>query len=104
MTGQDNTSRSAVARFETPVLVAAARCTLRYIALPFGLPPLGVAMGAAVGILLLLDVIAAIAIVAALRRLWRFQHPRRWQYLPVALALMVLVGLFFARDVRVLLV
>jgi len=73
-----------------------------YIVLPFVLPLMGVATGAALGILLTLDVIAAIAILAMLRRLWRLQHPRRWQYLPVALALAVLVGVFLANDMGVL--
>jgi hypothetical protein len=86
--------------FETPLLVSAVRCTLRYIVLPFVLPLLGLAAGAALGLLLMLDVIAAIAIVATLRRLWRLQHPRRWQYLLVALALAVLVGFFFVSDAR----
>jgi hypothetical protein len=80
--------------------------------LPFLLPLLGVTTsatfgivtGAALGILLTLDVIAAIAIVASLRRLWRLQHPRRWQYLPVAMTLAVLIGLFFVNDARVLFV
>jgi hypothetical protein len=98
--------------FETALLVSAVRCTLRYIVLPFVLPLLGVATGAtlgiatvaALGILLTLDVIAAIAIVATLRRLWHLQHPRRWQYLSLALALAVLVGFFFASDARVLFV
>jgi hypothetical protein len=90
--------------FETPLLVSAVRCILRYVVLPFVLPVLGVATGAALGILLTVDVIAAIAIVAALRQLWRLQHPRRWQYLAVALALAVLVGLFFMGDTRVLFV
>jgi hypothetical protein len=98
--------------FETPLLISAVRCTLRYIVLPFVLPLLGVATGATLGIvtgaalgfLLFLDAVAAISVVAALRRLWRLQHPRRWQYLPVALVLAVLVGFFFARDARVLFV
>jgi hypothetical protein len=47
-------------------------------------------------------VIAIVAIVATLRRLWRVRHPRRWQYVPVALTLAVLVGLFFVIDARVL--
>jgi ABC-type iron transport system FetAB permease component len=95
---------------ETPLLVSAVRCTLRYVVLPFVLPLLGVggsgafgiATGAALGVLLTLDVIAAIAIVATLRRLWRLRHPRRWQYLALALALAVLVGVFFVSDTRVL--
>jgi hypothetical protein len=96
--------------FETPLLLAGVRCVLRYLVLPLLLPLLGVATGAAVGIvtgaalalLLTLDVIAVVAIVATLRRLWRLQHPRRWQYLPLALTLAVLVGLFFVIDARVL--
>jgi hypothetical protein len=97
---------------ETPLLVSAVRCTLRYIVLPFALPlmgvasgaTLGIATGAALGILVTLDVIAAIAIVATLRRLWRVQHPRRWQYLPLALGLAGLVGVFFVSDARVLVI
>ncbi len=98
--------------FETPLLVSVVRCTLRYIVLPFVLPLLGVTTGATLGILLTLDVIAAIAIVATLHRQWRLQHPRRWQYLPVAVAvavavalavaLAVLAGFFFMSDARVL--
>jgi hypothetical protein len=96
--------------FETPLLLAGLRCTLRYVVLPLVLPLLGVATGATVGIvtgaalgvLLTLDVVAVVAIVATLRRLWRLQHPRRWQYLPLALALAVLVGLFSVIDARVL--
>lgn len=97
--------------FETPLLLAGVRCILRYVVLPFMLPLLGVATGATLGVvtgtalalLLILDVAAVVAIVATLRRLWRLQHPRRWQYLPLALALTFLVGLFFANDARVVL-
>jgi hypothetical protein len=109
--------RQAVARtssrpFETALLIAAVRCTVGYIVVPFVLPLLGVATsatlggvtGAALGLLLTLDVIAAIGIVATLRRLWRLHHPRRWQYLPVALALATLIGFFFVNDARVLFV
>jgi hypothetical protein len=98
--------------FETPLLLAGVRCILRYVVLPLVLPLLGIATGATIGIvtgaalalLLTLDVIAVVAIVATLRRLWRLQHPRRWQYLPLALALTLLVGLFFVIDARVLVV
>jgi hypothetical protein len=47
-------------------------------------------------------VIAAISIVATLRWLWRVQHPRRWQYLPLALGLALPVGLLFVNGARVL--
>jgi hypothetical protein len=64
----------------------------------------GIVTGAALALLLILDVIAVVAIVATVRRLWQFQHPRRWHYLPMALALALLVGFFFVNDARVLFV
>jgi hypothetical protein len=98
--------------FETPLLLAGVRCILRFVVLPLVLPLLGIATGATIGIvtgaalalLLTLDVIAVVAIVATLRRLWRLQHPRRWQYLPLALTMAVLVAVFFVIDARVLVV
>jgi hypothetical protein len=96
--------------FDTPLLVTAARCILRYVVLPFVLPilgvtagaTLGIVTGAALGLLLCLDIIAVIAIVATLRRLWQVRHPYRLRYMPVALALVVLVGMFFVTDARAL--
>jgi hypothetical protein len=93
-----------------PLLLAALRCALRYVVLPFMIPFVvvatgatrGIVTGAALGLLLILDVLAVIGIVATLRRLWRLRHPRRWQYLPVALTLAILVGIFLVSDARVL--
>jgi hypothetical protein len=93
---------------ETPLLVSGLRCTLRYVVLPLVLPLLGastrsaldIATGAALAVLLTLDVIAAVAILAMLRRLWQARHPRRWLYLPPALLLAVLVVVFFVNDAR----
>lgn len=95
---------------EAPVLIAGVRCVLRYVVLPFVLPLLGVGTGATLGvvtgaaraILLALDLIAVVALVVGLRRLWQLQHPRSWQYLPLAIALAVLLGFFFANDASVL--
>jgi hypothetical protein len=95
---------------ETPLLLVGVRCTVRYIVLPFVLPLLGVATGAtrsiatgaALGLLLILDVIAVISVVATLRWLWRHQHPCRWQYLPVALTLTVLIAFLLVNDTRML--
>lgn len=76
--------------------------------LPFVLPLLGVAVraargvvtGAALGILVILDVLAVVSILGTLRWLWRCQRPRRWHYLPVALALTALIALFLINDTR----
>jgi hypothetical protein len=56
---------------------------------------------AALAILAILDIIALIAIAATVRRLWRLRYPR-WRYLPLAVALMSFVCLFFVNDARVL--
>ena len=87
---------------QTPVLVSAVRCILRYVFLPFALPLIGIASGAALSILLVLDVVAAIAIVTTLRRLWQTKNPSRWQYLALALVLAVLVSFFFVADAPVI--
>jgi hypothetical protein len=86
--------------FGTPLLISAVRCTVGYIVVPFVLPLLGMATGAAFGVLLVLDAIAAISIVITLRRLWQLQHPRRWQYLPLALILAALFAFFLLSDAR----
>lgn len=95
---------------ETPLLLVGVRCIVRYIVLPFALPLMAAATsatravvtGAALGILVVLDTVAVISIAATLRRLWRHQHPRRWQYLPVALALTGLIALLLVNDSRML--
>ncbi len=96
---------------EAPLLIAGLRCTVRYVVLPFVLPLLGVATGklgivtgAAIGLLLAIDVIAGITIVVTLRRLWSLEHPYRWRYLALAVALSMFVGVMFVNDARVLLV
>lgn len=62
----------------------------------------GIVSGAALTVLAILDLIAVIAIVATLRWLWWERHPRRWQYLPVAVALAALIAFLLTYDIRVL--
>jgi hypothetical protein len=82
------------------VLVSGARCILQYAILPFGLPLLGLAVGAARGITVVLDVIAVIAAITSLRRMWAVQHPQRWRYLLIAVGVIVFAGVFIAIDTR----
>jgi hypothetical protein len=62
----------------------------------------GLASGAGLGLLLLLDALAVASIVRTLRRLWRLRHSSRWQYAFVAAALMVFVSLFTLNDAGLL--
>jgi hypothetical protein len=84
------------------MLLVGVRCAVRYIVLPLLLPLLGVATGAALGVVLILDAVAVVSVVAALRRMWQRRDPRRWQYLPLALTLIVLVVVVFVSDTRAL--
>lgn len=93
--------------YDAPLLIVGARCVIRYLVLPFALPILGVATGtvrgvvtgAAIGVLVALDVIAVISITTTLRWLWRHQHPHRWLYLLVALAMTILIAWFLLNDI-----
>jgi hypothetical protein len=75
-----------------PLVLIGMRCVARYVLSPFALPFLviatgptrGIVTGAALGVLLILDVLAICSIVIGVRRLWRHQYPRRRQYLAVA--------------------
>ena len=100
-TRRDAQGEPALWPFETPLLVSGVRCTLRYVVLPFALPLLGIAAGAALPVLLVLDVIAAITIITTARHSWRVRHPSRWQYLLLAVALLALVSAFFLNDAGV---
>jgi hypothetical protein len=88
--------RSSTGRpFEAALMVSGVRCVVRYMVLPFVLPLAGVATAARFGI-------GTVAAIGTLRRLWRLQDPRRWLYLPVAMMLAVVAGIFFVNDARLL--
>jgi hypothetical protein len=45
---------------------------------------------------------ATASVVATLRRLWQHRHPRRRQYLLVAVALIAVAAAFLVNDLRLL--
>jgi len=86
-----------------PLLLVGVRCTVRYVVLPFVLPLFGAAagpvLGVAMGVLVLLDVLAIVSVVTTLRWLWRRRHPRRWLYVLFALGTVLLAVTFLMNDV-----
>ena len=66
--------------FQTSLLVATVRCLLMYIVFPFVLPALGLAKGVGPAIGLAINVVAMVCIVFSMRRFFRADHPKRWQY------------------------
>ena len=66
--------------FQTSLLVATFRCLLMYVVFPFVLPALGLAKGVGPAIGLAINVVAMVCIVMSMRRFFRADHPKRWQY------------------------
>lgn len=78
--GPRATAADAQKAFQTSVMVAAVRCVLMYIVLPFVLPIIDVASGVGPWIGLPISIAAIIAITMSIRRFWRADHSKRWHY------------------------
>ncbi|HUZ78471.1 MAG TPA: hypothetical protein VMV93_12910 [Chloroflexota bacterium] len=89
----------ATRAFNVSLLFSATRCTLMYVVLPILLPWLGIVGKIPVPVLMACDLLALSGIVFSLRRLWRLQSPRRWQYLPLACGSVFVMATFLISDV-----
>lgn len=78
--GPRATAAEAQKAFQTSVMVAALRCTVMYIVLPFVLPAIGIAAGVGPWIGLPIAVAAIVAVTMSIRRFWRADHSKRWHY------------------------
>ncbi len=93
---QDEATRT----FSTSVLVSAVRCTLAYVVFPWLLPAFGVAgdVGPAIG--LVIGPIAVAFNVASIRRFHASDHRWKWHITALNCAVIVLLVVLFAMDVR----
>lgn len=89
--------------FGFAILLAALRCTLQYVLLPFVLPWLGLVDGVPPWLTLALGALALLSLAFSVRRLWQLRHPRRWSYLALAGVVIAALLLFGALDLRTLL-
>jgi hypothetical protein len=78
--GPKATAAEAQKAFQTSVAVAAVRCIIMYILLPFVLPAIGIAAGVGPWIGLPIAVAAIVAVTMSIRRFWRADHSKRWHY------------------------
>lgn len=78
--GPTATAADAQKAFQTSVAVAAVRCLIMYILLPFVLPAIGIAAGVGPWIGLPIAVAAIVAVTMSIRRFWRADHSKRWHY------------------------
>jgi hypothetical protein len=84
--GPRATAAEAQKAFQTSVAVAAVRCLIMYILLPFVLPAIGIAAGVGPWIGLPIAVAAIVAVTMSIRRFWRADHSKRWHYTVVGTA------------------
>jgi hypothetical protein len=78
--GPSATAAQAQKAFQTSVAVAAVRCLIMYVLLPFVLPAIGIAAGVGPWIGLPIAIAAIVAVTMSIRRFWRADHSKRWHY------------------------
>jgi hypothetical protein len=94
---------SARSLVERSLVISMVRCLLTYIVLPFVAPVLGVGLGVAPALGLVVGVVAIVANVASVRRFWRADHRYRWHYTALAAVIVVLLTWLVAADIAELL-
>lgn len=100
---EEKTTSNAENAFSFALIFSGIRCVIMYAILPFVLPLVGIAGNFGVWIDIVINLIAIGAIFYSLRRFWKINYKRKWQYLPVALVALVLLFAFIALDISTLL-
>ena len=97
-TTQDSTR--AERAFGLSLVFSAVRCVLQYVILPFVLPVFGFAADAAVPVVLAINLVAIVAILYSVRRMWRIDYKYKWQYLLVGAAALLILFVFLYADLN----
>jgi len=90
--------RPAQRAFGFSLLISALRCTLQYILLPILLPLIGIASGVTLPLIILLDLLALWLLFGSLRFFWSIRHPRRFNLLPLAVLVLLLIVTSLSYD------
>ncbi len=85
--------------FSTSILVSAVRCLLTYIVLPFVAPLFGWAADVGPGLGIAIGGVAIGSNVLTIRRFWRADHARRWQFTAISTSVIVLLLVLLAQDI-----
>lgn len=100
---EESTTSKAENAFSLALMFSGVRCVIMYAILPFVLPIVGIAGNFGLWIDIVINLIAIGAIIYSLRRFWKINYKRKWQYFPVALVALVLLVAFIALDIITLL-
>jgi hypothetical protein len=98
--GRTATAAEAHKAFQTSVAVAAVRCLIMYVLLPFVLPAVGIAAGVGPWIGLPIAVAAIVAVTMSIRRFWRADHSKRWHYTVVGAVVIGFMAYEIVNDLR----
>ena len=82
------------------LVLSAVRCTLQYVVFPFVLPILGIAGDVPPQIFVVINILAMVAIISSVLRMWRINYKYKWQYLVVGAAAMVIQVAFTLHDLQ----
>lgn len=93
----------AESAFSLALMFSGVRCIIMYVILPFVLPIIGLAGNSADWLDIGINFVAIGAIIFSLRRFWRINYKRKWQYFPVAIVALFLLTAFIALDISTLL-
>lgn len=93
-------SAPAERAFGLSLVFSAIRCILQYVILPFVLPVFGFASDAAVPIVLAINLVAIVAILFSVRRMWRINYKYKWQYLVVGAGALLILFVFLYADLN----
>lgn len=97
--GQPDSTRAERA-FGLSLVFSAVRCILQYVILPFVLPVFGFAADAAVPVVLAINLVAIVAILYSVRRMWRIDYKYKWQYLLVGAGALLILFVFLYADLN----
>lgn len=84
-------SAPATRAFGLSLLISGLRCTLQYLVLPVVLPLIGLAGNFSLPLVILLDALALFLLTRSLRFFWRTRHPRRFDMLPLAAVILLII-------------
>lgn len=99
----ENAEPRALMSLQGSLVLSAVRCVITYAVVPILVPAVGWLGGVATPLSLVLSVAAMGLAVNNLRRVWLADWAGRWGYTAFSLAVLVVLGLLVAFDVRTLL-
>lgn len=79
--------------------ISTVRCSLTYLVFPFLLPALGLVTNAGIMIGIVIGLLAIVADVFAIRRVFAADHKWRWQFATAALVVITLLLVLLVEDI-----